>query len=74
MFLLGIPGAVGAYVGATLLSSLSIEAARPWVSVILLALGVVIIARFLHGRRTRPPARRRHPQPKRPVWLLVPLA
>ena len=51
MFLLGMPGAIGAYVGAVLLSNLSLEVAKPYVSLVLLSLGVVIVARFIHGRR-----------------------
>ena len=72
--LLGIPGAIGAYIGAVLLSNLSLEAARPYVSIILFVLGGVIVARFIHGRRNRDnapvaPVER----PKRPRWLLAPL-
>ncbi|HEU4842451.1 MAG TPA: sulfite exporter TauE/SafE family protein, partial [Ilumatobacteraceae bacterium] len=33
---LGVPGAVGAFAGATFLSSLSTEAATPWMAAILL--------------------------------------
>ena len=51
--LLGIPGAVGGYLGAVVLSNLSLAAARPYVSIVLLVLGVVILSRFLHGRRQR---------------------
>jgi uncharacterized membrane protein YfcA len=42
----GIPGAIGAFVGAVVLSSIDLAAARPVTSVILLALGVVILLRF----------------------------
>ena len=68
--LLGIPGAVGAYLGAVVLSNLALDTARPYVSAVLLVLGGVIIARFIHGRRnpTAPEDR-----PRRPRWLLVPL-
>ncbi len=51
--LLGIPGAVGGYLGAVLLSNLSLATARPYVSIVLLVLGLVILGRFLHGRRQR---------------------
>lgn len=51
--LLGIPGALGGYLGAVVLSNLSLAAARPYVSIVLLVLGVVILTRFLHGRRQR---------------------
>jgi uncharacterized membrane protein YfcA len=43
---IGVPGAVGAFAGATFLSSLSTETAAPLMSVILLALGVYILTRF----------------------------
>jgi uncharacterized membrane protein YfcA len=43
---IGIPGAVGAFAGATFLSSLSTETAAPLMSVILLALGLYILVRF----------------------------
>jgi uncharacterized protein len=43
---IGIPGAVGAFAGATFLSSLSTETAAPVMSLILLALGVYILVRF----------------------------
>ena len=69
--LLGIPGAIGAYAGAVVLSSLSMETARPYVSIILLVLGLVILARFIHGRRRSRPAATEIP--KRPRWLLAPL-
>lgn len=47
------PGAVGAFLGATVLSSLSTEAAAPVMAVILAALGLYIIIRFLAGFRPR---------------------
>ncbi|GAA1865985.1 sulfite exporter TauE/SafE family protein [Asanoa iriomotensis] len=43
---IGIPGAVGAFAGATFLSSLSTETAAPLMSLILLALGLYILTRF----------------------------
>lgn len=43
---LGVPGAVGAFLGATALSSISTEAAGPWMSTILLALGIYVLLRF----------------------------
>ncbi|MGV9732548.1 sulfite exporter TauE/SafE family protein [Rhodococcus aetherivorans] len=49
---LGVPGAVGAFLGATVLSSLSTEAAIPVTSTILLAIGVYVALRF----SVRPPA------------------
>ncbi|WP_049569127.1 sulfite exporter TauE/SafE family protein [Nonomuraea sp. SBT364] len=43
---IGIPGAVGAFAGATFLSSLSTELAAPVMSLILLSLGAYILVRF----------------------------
>ncbi|PRY51157.1 hypothetical protein LY71_102221 [Geodermatophilus tzadiensis] len=42
----GLPGAVGAFAGAHVLSSLSTEVAAPVMSLILLALGVYLLVRF----------------------------
>lgn len=43
---LGIPGAVGAFAGATFLSWLSTEAALPWTAGILLLIGLFLLLRF----------------------------
>lgn len=43
---LGAPGAVGAFLGATLLSRISTEAATPVTAGILLAIGVYVLLRF----------------------------
>jgi uncharacterized membrane protein YfcA len=43
---LGVPGAIGAFAGATVLSSLSTEAAAPVMAGILLAIGVYLLLRF----------------------------
>lgn len=43
---IGVPGAVGAFAGATVLSHLSIEVAAPAMQLILLALGVYLLVRF----------------------------
>jgi len=49
----GVPGAVGAFAGATVLSNLSTDAAKPVMSLILLGLGVYLLVRFtLKGLRT----------------------
>ncbi len=50
---IAIPGSVGAFGGAVLLSNLDLSAARPWTSAILLVLGFVIIARFVKARAQR---------------------
>ncbi|MGN6693781.1 MAG: sulfite exporter TauE/SafE family protein [Aquihabitans sp.] len=46
---LGVPGAIGAFAGATFLSGLSSEAAKPWMAGILLGLGVYVLLRFTFG-------------------------
>jgi hypothetical protein len=51
---IAIPGSLGAFVGAVLLSNLDLSAARPWTSGILLVLGIVIIARFVRARVQKP--------------------
>jgi uncharacterized protein len=43
---IGLPGAVGAFLGANVLTSLSTEVAAPVMSLILLTLGVYILVRF----------------------------
>lgn len=52
--LLGFPGAVGGFVGATVLSNIDGESARPVVSGLLALLGLVVVARFAFGRRPQP--------------------
>lgn len=50
---IGVPGAVGAFAGATVLSTLDASTAKPLMSLILLALGVYILVRFtVRGLRT----------------------
>ncbi|MET0704191.1 MAG: sulfite exporter TauE/SafE family protein [Mycobacterium sp.] len=43
---IAIPGAIGAFLGATVLSKLSTEAAAPVMAIILLVLGIYILVRF----------------------------
>lgn len=43
---IGVPGAVGAFVGATFLSWLATDVAAPVMSLILLSLGIYVLARF----------------------------
>ena len=43
---MAIPGAVGAFAGAVVLSSISSEAAAPWMAGVLLSLGVYVLVRF----------------------------
>jgi len=48
---IALPGALGAFLGATVLSGLSTAAAKPWASTLLLILGVYVLFRFLRHRR-----------------------
>ena len=80
LVMVGIPGGVGAFLGAVVLSNLSLDLARPAVSLVLLVLGGVILLRFVHGRRVRAareagevvaaPLGGTHPRRR---WALVPL-
>jgi uncharacterized membrane protein YfcA len=47
---MAFPGALGAFLGATVLSSLSAEAAKPWVAIVLALLGVYVLVRSRTGR------------------------
>lgn len=51
--IMAVPGGIGAYFGATFLSSLPGDVAKPWVAALLLGLGVYVVWRFLvlGGRR-----------------------
>ncbi len=59
--LMAAPGAIGAFVGAVVLSSLPAEIAEPWIAAILFFLGLYILVRF--SRRRQPPK----PDPGRPL-------
>jgi uncharacterized protein len=48
--MLAAPGAVGAFVGAIVLSNIAGDVAAPWVSVLLAILGVIVLARTVFGR------------------------
>ncbi|WP_434809963.1 sulfite exporter TauE/SafE family protein [Microbacterium sp. bgisy189] len=65
---IAIPGAIGAFVGAHVLTGFATDAAKPWMALILLALGVYVIARFVFRR---PPRVARDARPRR--VLLAPL-
>jgi len=60
---IGVPGAAGAFAGATVLSGLSTEVAAPVMSLVLLSLGVYLLVRFttwgLPRRNLGKPLRRR---------------
>ena len=48
--MLAVPGAVGAFVGAFAISYVAAEVTRPWVSLVLASLGVLVIARTVMHR------------------------
>ncbi len=57
--IIAIPGGIGAFAGATFLSSIPGDTAKPWVAGLLLALGVYVVVRFLMlgGRRPQFPGK-----------------
>jgi uncharacterized membrane protein YfcA len=63
---LGVPGAVGAFLGATVLSSLSTEDAAPLMAAILLGIGLYVLVRFSLGR---PPGLRANHTPHTAKFL-----
>jgi uncharacterized protein len=56
-----VPGAVGAFIGAMLLSNVDLSAARPWTATILFVLGALVLYRFTRpiilGKKRRARAR-----------------
>lgn len=58
--MLALPGAVGAFVGAVVLSNIDGDVAAPWVSVLLAILGVIVLVRTVFGRN--PTIRLYHPR------------
>ncbi|MFM1926940.1 MAG: hypothetical protein RLZ06_516 [Actinomycetota bacterium] len=56
-----VPGSIGAFIGAVLLSNVDLSSSRPWTASILLALGVLILYRFTRtsilGKKRRARAR-----------------
>lgn len=57
---LGVPGAIGAFAGATFLSNLSMEAAAPVTALILALIGMNLVWRFSRGRVQRTYSGRPH--------------
>ena len=50
----GVPGAVGAFIGAVVLTNIALDGARIWMAAILFLLGLTIIARFGYGKSLFP--------------------
>ncbi len=57
---IGVPGALGAFAGATFLSSISTASARPVTTAILSVIGITLVFRFSRGRVRREVAARQH--------------
>ncbi|MFZ0324518.1 MAG: sulfite exporter TauE/SafE family protein [Actinomycetes bacterium] len=57
MLRLALPGAVGAFLGAVVLTGLSLSSAKAWMAALLLFFGVVIFLRFGFGIRVIPTPR-----------------
>ncbi|MFV2101143.1 sulfite exporter TauE/SafE family protein [Micromonospora sp. LOL_024] len=55
---IALPGAVGAFAGATFLSALSTASAAPWMAAILFTLGAYLLIRFSRPLRRNPAAGR----------------
>ncbi|MFF5073740.1 sulfite exporter TauE/SafE family protein [Micromonospora olivasterospora] len=55
---IAVPGALGAFGGATFLSAISTEAAAPWMAAILFTLGAYLLVRFARPLRVNPGAGR----------------
>ncbi len=53
---IAVPGAIGAFAGATFLSTLTTEAAAPWMAAILFTLGAYLLVRFSRPLRRNPAA------------------
>jgi uncharacterized membrane protein YfcA len=66
--ILAVPGGVGAFFGATFLSSLDGDAAAPWVALLLTGLGVYVLYRFLRLGGRRPQFKNRPS-----AWFLAPM-
>lgn len=56
---IGVPGAAGAFCGATFLTSLPADGAKPYISGVLLLLGLSVLARFAFGAIRKPAAEHR---------------
>lgn len=59
---IAIPGAIGAFLGAVVLTNIAMDGARLWMALILFLMGIVIILRFGFGKNLFPAmnARTRH--------------
>ncbi|MDK8787849.1 sulfite exporter TauE/SafE family protein [Corynebacterium striatum] len=60
VFKLGVPGAIAAFLGATVLSNVSTESAAPITALILVAIGANLVWRFSRPRPKRSAYKRQH--------------
>lgn len=63
VFSLAIPGAIAAFIGATMLSNLSLDAAEPITSAILFVIALNLMWRFSRGRTKRVISEKPHSKP-----------
>ncbi|MDG4799698.1 sulfite exporter TauE/SafE family protein [Micromonospora sp. WMMD980] len=68
---IALPGAVGAFVGATFLSSISTESAAPWMAAILFTLGAYLLIRFSRPLRANRAAGRLRSRFLAPLGLVA---
>jgi len=54
LLVVALPGSVGAFIGAVILTNIAMDSARLWMALILLVMGVVIIMRFGFGKSLIP--------------------
>jgi uncharacterized membrane protein YfcA len=69
---IGIPGAIGAAIGSSLLSRISLEGSRTWMSALLFLLGAILLTRFgLHRPVIRPFGRKPKTSVLAPLGLVA---
>lgn len=56
---IGVPGTLGAFIGAVVLTNVAMDGARLWMALVLLLLGISIVMRFAFGRTLIPQIRAR---------------
>lgn len=62
LLVIGVPGSIGAFLGAVVLTNVNTDGARVWMGLVLLLMGVMIVLRFGFGKSLLPEihARTRH--------------
>lgn len=69
MLIVAVPGAIGAFVGAVLLSSVDLTSASPWTAALLMGLGALVLIRF-SGRGAGSIVRKAHVRWLAPLGLV----